>query len=67
MSEKASEVLQIKRTMDLEVEQYCRMELPQTFREALIQQTVSNRMEQATQLLGRFLKRYDSAENHRQT
>lgn len=66
MSEKASDVLLIKATMDSEIQQYSRMELPPTFRDALIKQTVSLRMEQATQLLERFIGRYSATENHRQ-
>ena len=65
MDEKASDVLLIKQTMDSEVDQYCRMALPVVFRDELIKQTISRRMEQATQLLERFIKRYDSSENHR--
>ena len=66
MGSKASDVLLIKATMDSEIQQYCRMELPPTFRDELIKQTVSCRMEQAAQLLQAFISRYDSAINGRQ-
>lgn len=65
MGDKASDVLLIKATMDSEIQQYSRMELPPTFRDELIKQTVSYRMEQATQLLQAFISRYDSAVNGR--